>query len=116
MPSKLEAIFAHRDAERRAEALPRAIAALEALREQGVDAGVIGSLARDRMRAHSDVDFVILDRGPLRFNDVLRIVDEKVSPVPWDVIFLDRVEPEIRASFTRELRRAPDLRQLATAA
>jgi len=116
MPSKLEAIFAHRAAERRAQALPRAVAALEALREQGVDAGVIGSLARDRVRAHSDIDFVILDRGPLTFNDVLRVIDYAVQPVPWDVIFLDRVAPEVRAAFTRELRRETDLRGYQAAA
>jgi predicted nucleotidyltransferase len=107
---------ARRAAERRTQALPRAVAALDALAALGVDAGVIGSLARDRMLDHSDIDFAILDRGPLSFNDVLRAIDRTVQPLPFDAVFLDRVDPETRASFTRELRRAANLRVLARAA
>ena len=62
------------------------------------------------------MDFAILDRGPLSFNDVLRVIDRAVQPLPFDAVFLDRVGSETRASLTRELRRAVGPRVLAEAA
>jgi predicted nucleotidyltransferase len=116
MASKLEEILAHRAAERRAEALPRAIAALEALRERGVDAGVIGSLARDRVREHSDVDFMVLDQGGVHWNDIVAIIERHTRPLPIDVVFLDSVRPDDRSWFLNDLKRERDLRSLPTPA
>ena len=54
MPLPVDPGLCARAAERRVEALPRAIEALQRLAARGVDAGVIGSSARDTMFPHSD--------------------------------------------------------------
>jgi predicted nucleotidyltransferase len=113
MPTRLEALHARRAAERRAVALPRAIAALEDLRARGVDAGVIGSLARDRMREHSDVDFLVLDQGGVHWNDVVAIIERHTRPLPIHVVFGDSVRPDDRDWLLKDLKREHELRALA---
>jgi UTP:GlnB (protein PII) uridylyltransferase len=73
VPTRLEALYARRAAVRRAEARPaRHRRVGSAGRARGVDAGVIGSLARDRMRDYSDIDFLILDTGGLSWNELVK--------------------------------------------
>lgn len=112
MPTRLQALYARRAAERRAEAVPRATAALEALAARGVDAGVIGSLACDRMREYSDVDFLILDTGGLSWNEIVKTVEKNVRPLPIDVIFWKNIPDDERLFFIKDLKRADQLRSL----
>jgi hypothetical protein len=91
------------------EALTRAIATLRALRTQGVEAGIIGALADNPARYHERIDVAVLDRGPLTFDDVLRLVEEAVRPFDYDVVFLDRANPAERAAYLGELRREAEL-------
>ena len=116
MPSLLELLAARRAAERRAVALPRAVAALEELEVLGVDAGVVGSLARDEFKDHSDVDFVILDDRGIFYDDIMARIERRMRPIPIDVIFLRWIVPEDRDPFLKDLRRAHELRTLMAAA
>jgi predicted nucleotidyltransferase len=111
------AAYARRAAQRRADVLPRAIAALEALASLGVDAGVIGSLARDEMLPHSDADFLILDEGGVGWTEIVKIVEDHVYPAaPVHVLFLGSVRPERRPSLSKDLRRARDLHRFVVKA
>lgn len=116
MPAPLELLAARRAAERRAEALPRAVVALEELQARGVDAGVIGSLARDALKDHSDVDFVIVDDAGIFYDEIMAGIERCMRPVPTDVIFLRWIAPEDREAFLKDLRRADELRALMAAA
>jgi predicted nucleotidyltransferase len=109
----VDAAYVRRAAQRRAEVLPRTIAALEALASRGVDAGVIGSVARDEVLPHSDVDFLILDESGVGWPEIVGIVGDHVYPAaPVHVLFLDSVRPERRPRFLRDLRSARDLRRI----
>jgi predicted nucleotidyltransferase len=112
VPTRLQALYARRAAERRAEAVPRATAALEALAVRGVDAGVIGSLVRDRMRDYSDIDFLILDTAGLSWNEIVKTVEDKVRRLPIDVIFWKNIPDDERPFFLKDLKRADQLRAL----
>ncbi len=116
MPAPLEILAARRAAERRAEALPRAVAALEELQARGVDAGVVGSLARDQLKEHSDVDFVILDDRGIFYDEIMADIERRMRPIPTDVIFLRWIAPDDRTTFLKDLRRAHELRALMAAA
>jgi predicted nucleotidyltransferase len=116
MPNALERLAARRAAERRAEALPRAIMALEELGARGVDAGVVGSLARDQLKDHSDVDFVILDDRGIFYDELMAAIERRMRPIPIDMILLRWIAPEDRATFLKDLRRADELRSLMAAA
>jgi predicted nucleotidyltransferase len=48
---------------------------IERLAGAGAEAAVIGSLARGRFRAHSDVAFLVLDPGPLTDGEIIGIVE-----------------------------------------
>jgi hypothetical protein len=112
MPNALEHLSARRAAERRAEALPRAIKALEELGARGVDAGVVGSLARDQLKDHSEVDFVILDDRGTFYDELMAAIERRMRPIPIDMILLRWIAPEDRATFLKDLRRADDLRTM----
>lgn len=115
MPSRIEALQARRAAERRAQALPRAVAALDALAALGVDAGVIGSLARDRMLDHSDVDFLVLDEAGVDSDAITALVERQMRPLPVDVVTMRRVSPVDRHIWLKDLRRADELRAFLAA-
>lgn len=116
MLSRIEALQARRAAERRAQALPRAVAALDALAALGVDAGVIGSLARDRMLDHSDVDFLVLDEAGVDGDAITALVERHMRPLPVDVVPLRRVRPDERGLWLKDVRRADELRTLLASA
>lgn len=111
MPSPWETLYARRSAERQETAAARARAALRALAAQGVEAGVVGSLARGEMRPHSDVDFLILDEGGLDWNEIARTVERCMGDLPVDVVLLRWVRPECRDEFLAGLVREADLRE-----
>jgi predicted nucleotidyltransferase len=111
VPSLWEALYTRRSAERRATAAARARDALQALAALGVEAGVIGSLARREMRPHSDVDFLIIDEGKLGWNEITRVVERCMGDLPVDVLLLRWVQPDRRDEFLQDLVREADLRE-----
>lgn len=72
-------------------AQPRAEAALEKLRERGVTARIVGSLARGAFRETSDVDLLIDDRGGLDEAALEEIVRREMRDFPFDLIYAERV-------------------------
>jgi predicted nucleotidyltransferase len=107
--SRIEALLARRGRERAAAARPLAVAGLMALECHGVEAGVVGSLARGTMLQHSDIDFLILDPGTHSITDIIGILEPVLGNFPFDVIPLQGVQPEMRNILLSELRRASDL-------
>jgi predicted nucleotidyltransferase len=73
---------------------PEADAALAALGARGVKARLIGSLANDRFKLHSDVDILILDAAGFSDGRIYDIVTDHVKSAPVDLVFADRQSPE----------------------
>jgi len=86
---------------RRGEALALAQATLRKLRKAGVSARIVGSLAKDKFRADSDVDYLIEDRGGLPESRVIGLIETAMRKFPFDVVFADRVDP-VLLKFMRE--------------
>ena len=109
MPT-LEEILAARTRARTEKARSRALRALQALERLGVDARLVGSLARGEHRLHSDVDILIL-RCPdeLRYR-IESIVEDELGGLPFDVVYLDEVVPAKRVKLQREAIGASDIR------
>jgi len=109
MPTLDEILATHTNA-RTARARKAAAKALRALGRLGVDARLIGSLARGDHRLHSDVDILILHcPDKLRYR-IEGLVEDALGGLPFDVVYLDEVAPARRAVLEREGLRASDLR------
>jgi len=94
--SALSRLFRGR-AQRRLEiAQPRAEAAVEKLRERGVKARIIGSLARGSFRQSSDVDLLIEERGTLEEAAIEQIVRAEMGDFPFDLIYAERLPAGLR--------------------
>jgi hypothetical protein len=102
MKSRLDLIIESRTAERLAKAKDLAAELIRALREMGLDASLIGSLANGEFRLHSDID--ILVKGPvvgaIRGN-VDRIVRRALagSTIGCDIVYLEDLSEDQRAAF-----------------
>lgn len=109
MPTLDELLTRHTQ-ERAAKARTAAARALRALGRLGVEARLIGSLARGDHRLHSDIDILIV-RCPdeLRYR-IEGLVEDALGGLPFDVVYLDEVAPARRAVLEREGLRASDLR------
>ena len=107
--SALDALLA-RDAEERCrDALHRASLALDALAGLGIEARLVGSLARGGFARHSDIDILILACPPDWRYRLECVVEDDVGGFPFDVIYLDEVKPHRRERLIMEARDAPDL-------
>jgi len=111
---QLDRIFEERTARRLAEATRRVATIMSELRGAGVDARVIGSLARGDFRAHSDID--ILVRTPV--DPALHLKVERIAAnalrdagIPYDLIYASDLTPSELAEFGNDLVEAPGLRQ-----
>jgi len=100
--SPLGRLFAQRAIERRRRALELAGRTLEALRRSGVSARVVGSLARGRFRADSDVDFLVENRGGLPESRILGMVEASMKGFPADVTFAERADARLLAMMREE--------------
>jgi predicted nucleotidyltransferase len=80
------------------------------LAKRGVEARVIGSLARGDFLLHSDIDLLIL-RCPdeLRYR-IEGLVEDSLEGMPFDVVYLDEVAPDSRAAILSPSLDASDLR------
>ena len=108
--SRIERLLASDARTREARARELAGRAICRLAERGVEARVIGSLARGDFLPHSDVDLLIL-RCPddLRYR-IEGLVEETLEGLPFDVVYLDEVAPERRTAIQSRALDASDLR------
>ena len=70
---------------------------LQAARRDGYRISLVGSLAKDRFRLHSDVDLLVHDvPGHGRRTAVERLVAEhfRETDIPYDLIFASDLAPE----------------------
>lgn len=109
-PSLAE-LDAQRATERRRLAVERARKVLDQLAERGVEAAVVGSLARGDFGRHSDVDFLVLSTGGL---EDPYLVDDWVADImgemPFDVIYWQEVPlASRREQLLSEARHGSDL-------
>jgi predicted nucleotidyltransferase len=76
--------------------------ALHALTKLGVEARLVGSLARGDFMLHSDVDILVV-RCPekLRYR-IEGLVEDRLERLPFDVLYLDEVSPRWRAALAAE--------------
>jgi predicted nucleotidyltransferase len=98
------ALTARRTAERERLAWARAALVIERLGALGIEARVVGSLARGDFRLHSDVDFLILACPPELKYRIEALVEDLMEGLPFDCIYLDEVRPERRARLLEEAR------------
>jgi predicted nucleotidyltransferase len=105
--SRIERIRAERTEKYRAEALARAASVCAALDRLGGRAAVTGSLADGRFALHSDIDFLVLDTGGISDGRILRAVEEEIGDLPFDLLWLDRLRPEIAADMLEKARAGP---------
>lgn len=108
--SRLDALLRRRTEERRTTAILRARSALDWLSQQGVEAAVIGSLARGGFKDHSDVDFLVLSCPPHLRYALETGVEAVMEDLPFDLVYLDEVKAPHRTRMLEEAVLAPDLR------
>ncbi|WP_429886122.1 type II toxin-antitoxin system prevent-host-death family antitoxin [Geoalkalibacter halelectricus] len=90
--------------QRKARALAGARRVLTYLESLGAKAAVVGSLARNRFRLHSDVDFLILSISNNRRYTVEGEIEKLIGrDIPFHVLYLDEIEdPQWRAKLLNE--------------
>lgn len=94
-------LIARRTQLRRVACEHSARAVREALRSAGATVRIVGSVEAGRVHEHSDLDVLVVDRGPLREGELLALA-ERHSTVPVDLIFDDELAPHARARIERE--------------
>lgn len=102
--TRLRRLFRARAEARRAHAARLAATALRRLRRAGVAAHIVGSLARNKFRADSDVDFLVEDRGGLSEARVAGLIEGAMGAFPFDVVFAERADPVLLELMREEAR------------
>lgn len=100
--SRIGRLLARRAMTRRIEAEALARSTLARLHALGVEARLIGSLASGRFRQDSDVDYLIENAGRLSEAGIVAEIERSMKGFPFDVIFPDRVAPDVRPVIVRE--------------
>jgi transcriptional regulator with XRE-family HTH domain len=109
--SRLGHLLHARGEARRQLATRLAAATLRRLKQAGVTAGIVGSLARGTFRAASDVDFLIEQRGGLSESRITDLVASAMQGFPFDVVFAERVDAALLRFLRAEAQRgAPVIR------
>jgi len=103
-----EAAHRHRAAERKAVALPLALAALRALEARGIRAWVIGSLAKGRFTSTSDVDFAV-DCSRDREYEAFRAIEDAMGDFPFHMVPCSRIAEDAKPYFMEGAVDAPGL-------
>ena len=96
--------------ERRLKAVAGAIAATEALALLDVRAVVTGSLARGKFGPYSDIDLLVIECPRHLKYAIEGIVEDELSGMPFDVVYLDEVPQWKLASVTAGAVHASQLR------
>ena len=103
--SRLGHLLHVRGEARRQLATRLAATALRRLKNAGVAAAVVGSLARGAFRPGSDVDFLIEARGGLNESRITDLVASAMQGFPFDVVFAERVDPSLLRLLRAEAQR-----------
>jgi predicted nucleotidyltransferase len=106
----IEELLASDAREMAADATSATRQVLHELRERGVEAKLVGSLARGDFLSRSDIDILVLSYPPALRPWLERLAGEVAGRWPLDIIFLDDVRPRWRACLLSEARDASDLR------
>jgi predicted nucleotidyltransferase len=91
--SRLDRLLDSRASEKLTTVGPQVECVLKKLREAGADVEIVGSLARGDFKIHSDVDFLISDKGSLSEVDVFNITSDHLKDAPFDLVFADKLKP-----------------------
>lgn len=94
--SPLSMILRKRAQTRLAVARPRAAAAVSRLGQAGVQARIIGSLARGSFRQTSDVDILVEDPGSSTETAIEEMVRGEMGDFPFDVVYAHRLPVRLR--------------------
>ena len=92
--TRLDHLLSLRAQERLKAVTPQVDATLAALRAAGAQVEVFGSYARGEFRVNSDVDFLVLDMGPMTQTQVFGIVYDHLSLARFDLVFADHTQPQ----------------------
>ena len=109
----LHAKFAKRTADRRAAVLPRALEALDGLERIGIRAWAIGSLARGKFHAQSDVDIAV-DCDKAREKDAFTVIEKAMRGFPFHMVPCRRIKEDALAFMMEGALDASGLRSNAT--
>jgi len=107
--TRMTALLERRAEERRRLAVARARAALDWLARQGVEAAVVGSLARGTFRGHSDVDILVMACPQHLKYAIEGGVEDRMEGLPFDVLYLDELREPDRAKVLADATSAADL-------
>jgi hypothetical protein len=91
--SATEAGFRRRARERKALAVPLAVQAIRDVEAIGFRAWIVGSLAKGRFSAFSDVDFAV-DCPPEREYDAFRVIEKAMGAFPFTMIPYRRIQDD----------------------
>lgn len=80
---------------------------LSILADMGVHAVLTGSVAEGRVRAHSDVDILILDNGGLEDVPVLLAAEKAAKGFPVDVVWAKYLRAHVLESMLAKGHHAP---------
>jgi prevent-host-death family protein len=94
--SPLSRILRGRALTRLEVARPRAEAAVSRLKQGGVKARIIGSLARGSFRQTSDVDILVEDPGSSTESSIEEMVRSEMGDFPFDVVYAHRLPARLR--------------------
>lgn len=108
MPTKLDSLITRRAADRRRLAAAAWFRVVPMLRGLGVEARLVGSLARGDFGPTSDVDILVTACPPDRRYAIEARVEDLLGALPFHVIYLDEVaSPAFRVKLLAEARDAP---------
>lgn len=93
LDSRLDRLLASRADDRRRRVEPQVRAALAALSAAGAEVELFGSFARGEFRMNSDVDFLVVRRGPLQETQIFNTICDHLKAAPFDLVFADRLAP-----------------------
>jgi len=94
---KIDTVIRRRADERRKAAQACVSRILRNARDRGVEISVVGSLAKDRFRDHSDIDLLVHGRtDPARRAMIERLVADQLrgTDIPYDLVFASDISPE----------------------
>jgi predicted nucleotidyltransferase len=95
--NKIDTLIRRRADDRRRTAQACVSRILRNAKDRGVDISVVGSLAKDRFRVHSDIDLLIHGRtDPARRAMIERLVADHLrgTDIPYDLIFASDISRE----------------------
>ena len=95
--SRLDHLLDRRVSEKLRTVVSQVAAALAKLRQAGVRVELVGSMSRGEFRLHSDVDFLVMDKGRLSETDIFNIISDDLKGTGFDLVFASRLSSQTLA-------------------